>query len=338
MEAHTRESRDLADVLGAVAIYGPTSFGFAGGAPLPVPPGAAPETALTEALQQTIYAEAYTRRLRSAWRPPEPEPAQGEDEPFRRALSEANAGRERWDGGWSVYQLGPNGQAFVQKGDRHRAPQPGEFVLDGEPPTRVGSTVRLRVPTESWQRQPGFYFAFGETPADVFDDVQTVRLYFHATGGVAPELVRHLTAALNRYRVPFQLKTLAHPAQYTRTDPTVLYVARRHAPCVLDLVAGFPDAVLGGLRPDVPLFAKRLRDGIGVAEEPGTGESFGMHRCRLVAEAVVEAWQQGTQEVRARLAMTRARFESYGLDLDRPYLNAGSTDFYTWPTPVALSA
>ena len=327
---------DLTDLLGAVVVHGPTSYSFAGGPPLPVSPGASPEVALVEALQQTMYAEAYTRRLRTAWSLPGPET--GEDEPFKRALSEANDGRERWDAGWRVYQLGPGGQAFVQKGDRHRAPQPGEYVLDGEPPAQVGSTVRLRIPAESWQRQPGFYFAFGETPADVFDDVQTVRLYFHATSAVAPEIVRHLTAALNLYRVPFQFKTLAHPAHYTRTDPAVLYVARRHAACALDLVAGLPDSVLGGLRPDVPLFAKRLHDGIGVAEEPGTGESFGMHRCRLVAEAVVEAWQQGTQDVGARLIRTRARFEAHGLDLDRPYLNADSTDTYAWPTPVALLA
>ncbi len=345
-------THDLKALFNALLIYTPTSFSFAGGKPIPVQQAqgvahapalaqARPEDALTQALQNALYEYGYARRFDGT--PPVPRTEAGArpgDPTFMARLSEANQSRDRWDPGWQVYQLGMNGQIFVKKGERHRAPLPGEYASTGSPgvAVQVGNTVSLRVVHESFQLQPGFYFVFGETLSDVFNDFNMTRLYFHSTSDVAVELIAALSREMNRYQVPFRLKTLVNPHHYDRTDATVLYIARRDFRITVELVAALSQELRGRLRPEVPLFTKQLQPGIGLAEDPGSGESFGMHRCRLVAEGIVDAWKQGLQTPEARLQAVHARFARHQLLLDQPYLNAQSVDHYTWtkPVPVAL--
>ena len=79
------------------------------------------------------------------------------------------------------------------------------------------------------------------------------------------------------------------------------------------------------LGPATPLFARRLRAGVGQAEDPAGGESFGQHRCRIVAEGLWNAYVEQASTREARLACVVAQFERHGLSLRRPHLNAGST-------------
>ena len=57
-----------------------------------------------------------------------------------------------------------------------------------------------------------------------------------------------------------------------------------------------------------------------MAEDPGSGESFGQHRCRLIAEALASA--EGDRNGRA-LAVLR-RFHEEGIDPEFPHLRPGS--------------
>jgi HopA1 effector protein family len=106
----------------------------------------------------------------------------------------------------------------------------------------------------------------------------------------------------------------------------VLYFARRYHPLAARLALSMPEEVAAGLRPETPLFARTLRPGVGIAEDPNTGESFGMHRCRLTAEGVLDAWASGVQTVEGRLRAIEARFRAAQLDLDRPHLSPGSSE------------
>jgi hypothetical protein len=74
------------------------------------------------------------------------------------------------------------------------------------------------------------------------------------------------------------------------------------------------------------LFTRALRPGVGLAEEPNTGESFGMNRCRLVAEGIADAWRRGDQSLPGREAAIAARFTAAGCDLSRPHLSPDSAD------------
>src|SRR5436305_14389954 len=59
---------------------------------------------------------------------------------------------------------------------------------------------------------------------------------------------------------------------------------------IVELLVDVYQAVKDNLKPETPLFTKRLAAGLGFAEDPGNGESFGMSRCRIVAEGLWSAY------------------------------------------------
>jgi hypothetical protein len=344
---------DLAAALKKFVIHSPTAFSFGGETPIDVRTlqmapgwgGAMPQASmagagngadpLVRAVQAKFYDRCYARR--SGNQAATPTQGQLSDPDFGRRLVAANAGRERWEKGWAIHQFGPNGQAFVRKGDRERVAMPGAFIFDGIPgmAAQIGATVSLRVPHDTFDVQPGYYFAFGDALDELADQLTLVRLYFHCTPEGAVVLVGELTAALNRFQTPFQLKTPAAPALYGRTDAAVLYIGTRYFPITARIVA----SVLGRVPVETatPLFTKRLWPGVGAAVEPGSGESFGSHRCRLTAEGIVDAWRQdGAQETPERMAAVAARFAAAGLDLQRPWLGPAGFDPFKIPDPARL--
>jgi hypothetical protein len=180
------------------------------------------------------------------------------------------------------------------------------------------------------------YFVFGEVLSDQFDDFHRVRFYFHLRPPGAPILVRTLTAALNRYQVPFQFKCQKYRENYDRLDSSVLYVAYRYFDVCARVLTDLPAELTDQLHSAVPLFTKVLRPGISLAEDPGGKRSFGLNRCQLVAEGIVDAWLRGQRSTSANLQGIRARFEAKGLSLDKPYLNAGSVDVFDPPQPLGI--
>lgn len=204
-------------------------------------------------------------------------------------------------------------------------------------PPQPGSVVSVLAPRESFIAQPGFYFMYGETLSDIWDEHALVRFYFHATSDIAPALLDYLTATLNRYQVPFRMKALTEPAGYQRSDAAVLYVSKRHYEITARLVLDIPSDIASQLRPTTPFFSRRVQDGVGLAEDPNTGESFGMHRCRMVAEGIVDAWMRSDQSVEGRLAAITARFAANGCNLNLPHLSPGSADLQEIPRSVEFA-
>lgn len=334
---------ELRQILAEIAIESVAMFRLRGD-PVAVQPGymaalpgfpthPVPAMPLVRDLQGALYARCYSRDFRAPQSAGRPMPTA--DPSFVNALSARNHSRARWESGWTIYAAAQNGQISIIKGDRQRSAAPGEFITNAPgSPLRPGTAVSILVPRESSAMQPGFYFAFGETLSDVWDDGMLLRLYFHATAGNALDLVGYLTRQLNRHLVPFRLKALNDPALYDRADAVVLYAARRFYRIATRIVQTMPHALGAALNPRTPLFTRSARPGVGLAEEPGTGESFGMHRCRLVAEGTVRAWLSGDQSVDGRLRAVRAQFGAAGFDLDRPHLNPGSTEFDSVPERV----
>ena len=338
---------ELTDALTAFNILTSFSFSFIGEPAIDVsavstavgwtraPVEANPEQLLTRAIQTSLYDRCYAHRLGDALVRPDRQ-LQVDDTDFGHGLAEANASRERWDPDWMIYQLGANGQVFVRKGERERIAMPGAFISDfvfGQS-LQIGASVKLRAPREAMGIQPGYYFAFGETLDEPAEQLSLVRFYFHCAAENAASLFAALSSGLNRFQVPFQLKAPIDPAVYDRTDAVVLYVGARFFDITARIVSSLPEREL--LAPSTPLFTKQLWPGIGVAVEPGTGESFGSHRCRLCAEGIVDAWRDGKQDAFARLAAVTARFAAAGLDIARPYLGAGWVDLFSLPSSPGL--
>jgi len=327
---------ELIQILRLIEILSPTSFRFAGEPPIQVAPPMVPlpATAVAQALpgeplvvgiQSMLYHRCYSHRTTDVLAMNTAPDAQ-----LVTQLAWANSSRERWDPGWQIYQLGTGGQIFVIKGDRQRAAMPGEYVAaeySGGTP-QVGASVVLRISRESRTIQPGFYYMLGEVPSDIWDEHFLIRFYFNCTAQGVVELVAHLTRDLNRFQVPYRMKALTDAGHYTRCDAMVLYCAHRYFQIVARIIGNLPLSVLQQLEGSVPMFTKRLRAGVGLAEDPGNGESFGMHRCRLTAEGIVDAWQQNHMGPEAWLQAVDARFTLNGLKLNYPYLGPGSIECF----------
>lgn len=332
-------TRELSNIFRAIRIHSTTSLTFAGQslspantATLPAQAGGQPQEWLVSQLQQQLYQHCFCQRFHGHLAPPPPAVAEGNE--LIEALSRANASRDRWDPGWYISQMLPSGQIVAQKYGQTRWLWPGEFVTQFGPGVapQVGSPISVYFPRESKTMQPGFYFAFGETPDGADGTYNVIRFYWNVKESGLTDLVHDLTRTLNRFYVPFRFKCVSYRTLASRIDSAVLYVAKRYYRIVAEALVDVHRRLKTNLATHTPLFTKELGPGLAFAEDPGNGESFGMSRCRIVSEAVWNAYARGEQSEQGRLREVAHQFERYGIPWDRPYLSPGSADQYEFPS------
>ena len=331
---------ELLKILRAVRVHSHASASLAGkliaaADTRPQPPDACDEKPLVEQLARVLYRQCYCRRFEGILK--EESLYHAPDDEFVAGLSEANTGREYLDRGWVIVRLLPTGHYIAQKNGQVRTLAAGEFVAHDGPGAalREGANISIFCLRESKTLHPGFYFIFGESITDQQDDDNLLRFYWNIRAEGAPSLVRLLTGRLNRFQIPFRLKCLNNPAAYMRSDAVVLYLNRRFYRLAAELLADAHRETEKHLSPDTPLFSKRLAAGLGLAEEPGNGESFGQQRCRVLARGIWNAHERNLKTDEQRLEEIRRQFESEGLKLEVAYLNPGSADKYEFPTRTA---
>lgn len=335
---------ELREICSAVQIYSAEEFSFRGEAFHATPEEKDPaefeffkavkpdqelHTDLINRLRNVLYDKCYVRKLFDV--DSGVADAQNNSEQNLSSLFQnANHNKDGWDPGWCIYKTAPDGKLFVQKGERSRMVIAGEYSTYKWPGVAPapGDMLSVRMFAGSAEVQPSFFFAFGRTLSDQFDECAVVRFYFNIKAAAAVELMRLLTTTLNRYLIPFKFKSLVNPQDYTRADSAVLYVARRYYHVAASIVQDVAAQLGDGLRKGTPMFTQTLVNGIGMADDPAGGESFGMHRCRLVAAAIVAAWQAGSQELEPRLAGIQEQFASFGGTLDAPYLNPQACNIF----------
>lgn len=226
----------------------------------------------------------------------------------------------RYDPGWRVRVVQQDGSAVVDKAGWTRVAGAGQWSLVAG----SDSTCWLLVPPPHPDPQGTFLFVYGTTLGDGVEQGDMLRIYLHTRPAHAAATVGWLADELDRRAVPYTMKTMLAPASADRTDATVLYVARRYHRHAVGTVRELPDALLAGLGADTPLFTLRAHDGVGLAEDPSTGESFGMHRMGLVADGLLDAWRTGEERDRC----VADRFAAAGVDLEAPHLAPGSRRCY----------
>lgn len=329
----------------AATLLPPARFAWLGrGSPelAPEVAAAAPAEALrahlAEALTQRLYEDFYLagrvveRRSQYAGsRRPAGNPQ------YVRLLDDANAGQGTSQAGWAVVGHEQDAVVIRREGLTLRA-APSELVV-GPAGLGSGAPVALRMPKGLAARLPGFYLALSDVP--VPDDTgTTARVYWNLYPDAAPTLVRAATTLLNQSGLPFRLKLLNDPDRYDRCDAAVLYLPAGQLAAAHEAWAALHGAVAGGLKRPVPALTLRLAPGVGFAEEPPSGDSFGQHRCRLLADGIVRGWERGAATVAERLAVVIECFAEAGIDIERPYLNPGSVDDYdfSFAPPMASRA
>ncbi|HYP21592.1 MAG TPA: T3SS effector HopA1 family protein, partial [Chloroflexia bacterium] len=298
---------------------------------------------MVSSLQSRLYRDYYslgqaTLRIGHA-----PDPYSKGATTYLQALSEANSGRGYWERGWQVVAAGEN-KVLAGKQGLHLVARPDEYRAIGTG-VAPGAQVELLFPKELPSISPGYYMAVGD--AEGSEDVGAsgdgaeglVRLYWHVSPDGAVELMRYATGILNEAALPFRLKVLNDPTSFTRCDAGILYVSKSHYGQVASLLGSIYQAIAPNVREGTPALTKRLAPGLGVAEDPEGGASFGLHRCNILAEGLVRAYERGARSLPDRLAVVEETFAEHGINLDAPYLNPGSDDDYMplrdLPAPAA---
>ncbi|HET7038226.1 MAG TPA: T3SS effector HopA1 family protein, partial [Thermomicrobiaceae bacterium] len=325
-----RYRQQLESLIGALRVVPPDRFRWFG-AWSPQPPrsvrarvdAATRHAYLVAQVRSHLYRQFYLPgQVVPLASPAAASPAPDED-PFVRALIEANRGTGSWQPGWTLVE---------RSGDVMQASRAGLTVWARTADCRVDqaspASVAVRLPKGSRSQSPGFYLAQGDEPFTLLGDDALVRLYWHLTPAAAIALMSSVTATLNAARIPFQFKVLKDPSAYTRNDAGVLYLSRGDLRRSARLLERIYRDVQNELLPGEPALTKRLAPGLGLAEDPGDGDSFGMHRCRLLAEAFVEAAGQRVRDPAGVLGLIEERFARDGLDPARPYLGPGAADDY----------
>ncbi|HEY9670388.1 MAG TPA: T3SS effector HopA1 family protein [Waterburya sp.] len=253
----------------------------------------------------------------------------GVDSAFYEQLHASNSGVGYFSPDWRVVWQETDGSLVVAKGglalhiDRNHHLQPRERTAT------VCDSVAIRMPSNRVQN--GFYVAVGN--AGPQGDRDIVRVYFNFSTEGAVALMGCLTQQLNAILMPFSFKALYNPSDYGRYNCAVLYFHKSEYESVRSVLKTvYPDN-RGHFQRQVPLFTKLIAPGLAIAEEPDCQlvglESFGMNRCQIVANALLEAWQQGDESPEARMTLIFQHFSRVGIELQRPYLNANSEDIYT---------
>ncbi|GAA1517141.1 hypothetical protein GCM10009677_58060 [Sphaerisporangium rubeum] len=222
-------------------------------------------------------------------------------------LRSADARAEEWEEGWLAVQVGPNGQVVARRDREVRLVFRGDYVVTGRPgllarqgdPLMVSGRRDIVSPAGDWWYTSGGGWRVDRPPATL------VRLYWNITFGHLPELTGRLTGLLGRIRRPWMLKCAADPPAHTRADVTVLYldpeVAHDLAGPLRDMALDLP------VRDSAPRLTLPVAPGLAAAWDPRGGESFGEHRCRLIA---------APPHSKAGIV---DRFTAAGISVDRPY-------------------
>ena len=275
---------------------------------LALQPGSAAPVELRDRLYETWYAA-----LRDA------KPLSVGALPFVAQLRVAHAGSRRWQDGWVALRVSTAGrvlagrrgvQRLLWPGDYANRDQPGLVPWPGTPLTVVDRLDSVELLPGYWVTHSADWFPLSGT---------ATRIYWNLQPAGAADLVRTLTELLPPHA--FCLKVPSDPIAFARPDAGVLYVRADAEGAVWRSIRRAHDAVATWLAPGVPPLTKRLEAGLAAAELPfDATESFGQHRCRLIAEAVIWARRERQDPIGA----IRQRFAEAGIDPDRPWTLARS--------------
>jgi hypothetical protein len=326
--------KQVTPAINATVFHSSTSFSWFGKASRPVAKtvqrALTPKTArsyLLYQLQNQLYGDFYRQGFAGPSRRDAAElPAHGRT-PFVETLSAANGGNGCWEAGWQVVAV--NGAEVVVSRDGLTLwVRPQDCLAPAGGEITPGLRVSLRFPKEFLSISPGFYMVQGDEPLAGAPGSPLVRFYWHLTPEAAAPFVRSATVRLNGAGLPFRLKVLSDPSHYVRCDAGVVYVQRGDYAAVAAMLREVYHEVAAHLRPGTPALTKPLAPGVGLAEDPGQSDSFGQHRCRLLADGMIRAYEQGKTLLADRLHIVADRFAEEGIRLEEPFVNRGSGDDY----------
>jgi hypothetical protein len=285
-------------------------------------------------LAEVLYTDWY---LGLPGAPPDEPPAAPEpvDIALVDLLRDAHVDAGRFEPGWTVEGVSSQGRVAVVRDGRQRILARVDVLPSVRAclPPRPGETVRAVARRDALDEATAFWFTYGGDWDEAAElPPELVRVYWHVRRRAVPELVGVLTEHLAEARVPYSLKVAVADPDVERPDRAVLYLTRDAYAAAAPAIRRAHGAVTSCLLPGVPRLTRHLAPGLAVADDPGTGESFGQQRCGLVAEALRGERANMTANADERAAVVVEHLAATGHDPARPYLRVGSDEDHPWPS------
>ena len=260
----------------------------------------------------------------------------GVDLNFYRRLQHSNTSCGYLDLNWQIVAVTEDRELIVAKDGLHVHVDLQQHVPPNLHQAKIGDTIPIYLPHNLVGIDT--YIMVGDAGSPQHDErqvgnAQFVRLYFNITPDAAVAIAAQLTAALNKLGVRFEFAILHHPHLFYRYDAATLWLADADYLAVQATLLAIYQAHQTEFSPQVPRFTKQLAPGLGLAQVSLATESFGRHRCELVAEGLVAAFLHAETSTTDRLARIASAWHNAQLDWHQPYLNSSSRDNY----PVYLT-
>jgi hypothetical protein len=254
----------------------------------------------------------------------------GVDLAFYDRLHESNKSEGYFTYDWLVVKQETDDILLIQKNGLTLHIQRNFHLRPEDRSATIGKLVGLKMPKNLVQN--GFYMAVANAGAPHSNEA-IVRVYFNLTPEGAVAVMNSLTSQLNALPISFSFKVLYNPSDYGRYDSGVLYFNKSNYKAVHSVLERIYTEHQSHFKEQVPLFTKLIAPGLAIAEEPdrrfSDQESFGTNRCQIIANGLLDAWQQGNDTPSGRIASILQHFSLQKIELRRPYLNAKSDDIYT---------
>ncbi len=258
----------------------------------------------------------------------------GIDWDFYEQLHQNNHGIGNYDSNWEVLRREPDKTLAVTKNGLTLYVEPECYLKSSKKSIKVGDLIAIWMPKNRLQNN--CYVAVSNLGQQRQNTSETNlgvgRIYFNFSPSGAIALMHTLTQQLNNAHIPFSFEVLYNPGAYGRYDAGTLYFERQDYPIIHKILQTVYQENQSYFHPEIPLFTKYLAPGLSLAEEPNqkfaAQESFGMNRCQIVANALLEAWEKGKNAIEERIQIINQHFAQHLIDLQRPYLNPSSEDIY----------
>lgn len=255
----------------------------------------------------------------------------GIDIDFYPRLQQSNTSRGYVDPDWEIVTTTDRGELIVVKNGLHLHIDPQQHLAPEFQQAAAGQLVPIYLPHNLIGQDTYIAVADAGLPASA----ERIQIYFNFTPDAAIEIERQLTSAFNQLGIPFQLAILHDPALFYRYDGGTLELnqsdyrsrsvsTRESIQQVLMEVYQQHQAAFSA---HIPIFSQELAPGLGLVEVPKS-DSFGQHRCQLLATGLVLAIERGQIAATEKLNTIHHTFQIAGIDLVQPHLNPAAVDRY----------
>lgn len=248
---------------------------------------------------------------------------------FVNELSYNNYGKGMWEYGWRVLRIENNKILMIHKDHLTLWTRKQYFKTKGYK-MKNGVIGYASMPNEFRYLLPGFYTANGNR--SIRNDRKKgdilVRIYWNISALGAQKLVRNISIKLNNLNIPFQLKVSSVLSEYPRADACVLYINKKYYTKSIMKIRNIYSSISQHCLSFTPMMAKKIAPGLSLAEDPDNDESFGMHRSKLLAGALLEMYDKNIDSNEELILGIKNYFSNQRLDLCKPYLQPASIDIY----------